>query len=105
MPIYSFTCHGRCGDIEIVKRMDDPAPAVCPQCGGCLTRIYNAFLQGSVDAGQEAENDGYGKFYPQLGAQFLDQKTKRHRNPAAHARSRYDAMEKVRRRGGLAEKT
>lgn len=105
MPVYEFTCAGRCGTIEITKRMDDPSPTVCPECGRALTRVYNCFLQGSVDANQESENNGFGKFYPQLGPQFIDQKTKRIRNPAAHARSRYDAMEKVKRRGGVVEKT
>lgn len=105
MPTYSFLCNGRCGEIEVVKRMADPAPETCPHCGGVLTRVYNAYLQGSVDAGQEAENDGFGKFYPQMGAQFLDAKTKRIRNPAAHARSRYDAIEKLKRRGAVVDKT
>ncbi len=105
MPLYEFRCLKRCGVIEITKRMADPAPSACPHCGGSLERIYNAFLQGSVDAGQEAENDGMGRWYPQFGSRYIDQKTKTKLNPAAHARSRYEAMEKIKRRGGVVERT
>lgn len=105
MPIYEYRCPPRCGVIEIVKRMSDPAPDRCPHCGGSLERIYSAHIQGAVDANQESENDGMGKWYPQFGPQFLDQKTKTKRNPASHARSRYEAMEKIKRRGGTVEKT
>lgn len=105
MPIYEFRCQAACGVIEITKRMSDPSPETCPHCGASLARIYSAFIQGAVDANQESENGGMGKFYPQFGPQFLDPKTKTKRNPAAHARSRYEAMEKIKRRGGVAEKT
>lgn len=99
MPIYEHRCE-RCGVIEHERRMSEPSPTQCPQCGmPGLLRIYNAHLHGAVDAGQENENNGMGKFYPQLGPQFLDAKTKTTRNPDAHARSRVDAIEKFKRRG------
>lgn len=106
MPTYEFRCQGRCGVIEITKRMSDPSPEKCPHCGCAgLERIYNANFIGACDAGQEAENDGYGMFYPQAGPQFLDAKTKTKRNPASHARSRYEMLEKLKRRGCSVEKT
>lgn len=104
MPIYEFRCQKRCGLIEITKRMSDPSPTRCPHCGACLDRIYSAYLHGACDAAQETQNNGMGMFYPSLGPQFLDAKTKTRRNPAAHARSRYEAMEKLRRRGYGVEK-
>ncbi len=105
MPLYEHTCK-RCGTMELLRAMSAPAPTACPHCGReGLERIYSAHFIGAVDANQESENDGYGKFYPQFGPQFLDAKTKTKRNPAAHARSRYEAMEKIKRRGGVVEKT
>lgn len=99
MPVYEFRCQKKCGVIEVTKRMADPSPTVCPHCGASLERIYSAYLRGAVDAGQELENDGLGKWYPQFGAQFLDAKTKKIRNPNAHARSRADAVELAKRLG------
>ncbi len=104
MPEYEFSCQGKCGVISITKKMSDPSPSTCPHCGGDLSRIYNCYLQGPVDSNQENENGGFGKFYPQAGAQFLDPHTKTKRNPASHARSRYDMMEKLKRRGAGVEK-
>ena len=101
MPVYEFRCAKKCGVIEITKRMADPSPTTCPHCGASLERIYSAYLHGSCDAAQELQNDGYGKFYPQLGKQFLDPFTKKHRNPASHARSRVDAIEKFKRKGAI----
>ncbi len=99
MPLYEYRCGKKCGVIEITKRMADPSPTRCPHCGASLERIYSAYLQGACDAAQETENSGLGRWYPQMGAQFLDPHTKTQRNPASHARSRYDAAEKFRRMG------
>ncbi len=99
MPIYEHACR-KCGPMELERRMADPQPTTCPQCGRAgLERIYNAFLHAAVDSGQENQNGGMGMFYPEAGPQFLDAKTKTRRNPDAHARSRFDMMEKLKRRG------
>lgn len=104
MTIYQHSC-STCGEMELERRMRDPQPTTCPQCGGYLERIYSAHLHGAVDAGQENENRGMGKWYPQMGTQFLDAKTKRIRNPESHARSRADALDKCKRKGWSVEKT
>ena len=104
MPIYEHKC-SQCGTMELYRRMADPQPTKCPHCGRAgLERIYNAHLHGSVDAGQENMNGGLGMFYPSAGPEFLDAKTKTKRNPAAHGRSRYEIMEKMKRRGYSVEK-
>jgi putative FmdB family regulatory protein len=104
MPIYEHEC-ARCGRLELERRMSDPAPVKCPRCGRAgLTRIYSAHFHGAVDAGQENENDGLGMWYPEMGARYLDPHTKTKRNPAAYARTRYEAMEKLKRRGYGVEK-
>ncbi len=91
--------------MDLYRSMKDPQPTRCPTCKrDGLERVYNSFIQPSVDAGQENLNGGLGMWYPQAGAQFLDAKTKRHRNPKSHARSRYDMMESIKRRGGSVEK-
>lgn len=105
MPIYSHRC-SKCGPIEQYRRMSEPAPRTCPHCGRAgLERIYDYHVIGPVDSGQESENGGMGKWYPQAGPQFLDAKTKTKRNPASHARSRNDMIEKLKRRGASVDKT
>lgn len=105
MPLYEHACSA-CGTMELYRPMSEAAPTRCPHCGRAgLERIYSAHFIGAVDANQESENGGFGKFYPQAGKQFLDPKTKKHRNPAAHARSRYEMIEKLKRRGAEVEKT
>jgi putative FmdB family regulatory protein len=104
MPAYEHSC-SHCGTMELFRRMSDPQPTKCPKCGRAgLERVYSANFIGAVDAGQENQNGGMGMFYPSLGPQFLDAKTKTRRNPEAHARTRYEAMEKLRRRGYGVEK-
>jgi putative FmdB family regulatory protein len=99
MPVYEFRCQAKCGLIEVTKRMADPSPTTCPHCGASLERIYSAYLHGACDAAQELENDGLGKWNPQLGPRYLDAKTKTKRNPDAYARSRADAADKFKRKG------
>jgi hypothetical protein len=98
--IYEFRCLGHCASVvEIDKRMNDPSPTTCLRCHGKLERIYSINFHGSCDAAQEMENDGFGKWYPQLGPRYLDAKTKTKRNPDAYARSRADAIDKFKRKG------
>ncbi len=105
MTIYLHLCQ-KCGKVEHERRMSDFPPKKCPKCGlAGLERIYTCFFHGAVDANQESENGGWGKFYPQAGKQFLDAKTKKHRNPESHARSRSEMIEKLERRGAVVEKT
>jgi putative FmdB family regulatory protein len=104
MPIYEHSC-SQCGTMELYRRMTDPQPTKCPHCGRAgLERIYGSNFIGAVDAGQETENSGMGRWYPSAGPQFLDAKTKTKRNPEAHGRSRYEIMEKMKRRGYGVEK-
>jgi putative FmdB family regulatory protein len=104
MPTYEFRCFGDCKKIEITKGMNDPSPETCPHCGGSLQRIYSCYFHGPCDAGDESQNNGAGKWYPELGARYLDAHTKTTINPKSHFRSRADAIESVNRRGGKAEK-
>ena len=104
MPIYSHRC-SQCGTMELYRTMAEPQPTKCPHCRRPgLERIYDSYIHGACDAAQENLNDGLGMFYPSLGPQFLDAKTKTKRNPEAHARSRYDAMERLKRKGYGVEK-
>lgn len=99
MPTYEHEC-AHCGLMELERRMSDPSPTSCPTCGAPgLVRIYQAHFHGACDANQESENNGLGKWYPQLGARFLDPHTKTKPNPNAYARSRTDAIEKFKKRG------
>jgi len=42
MPIYEYGC-AKCGEItEVIQKVDDPAPAKCPQCGSKkLSRVVS----------------------------------------------------------------
>lgn len=106
MPIYEHECP-TCGPMELQRPMSAKAPRVCPLCGSkdFIQIIGNCYFQGPVDAGQENQNNGMGMYYPQFGKQFLDPHTKTKRNPAAHHRSRADALEYGKRQGWEIEKT
>lgn len=101
MPTYDGNCL-TCGTVEIYKGMNDPWPEKCPQCkGNGFERIYstNVALHGPCDSGWETENDGLGKWMPQLGARYLDAHTRTTKNPAAYCRSRADAIDAFKRKG------
>ena len=101
MPCYDGECP-KCGVIEIVKSMNDPWPKKCPECkGGTFERCFNTTVrfQGSVDENWHTENNGLGRYLPQAGPRYLDAYTKTKPNPDAYARSRNDAIEKMKKRG------
>ncbi len=86
--------------MELERSMRDPAPRTCPQCRqGGLEQVFQAYFHKPCDSGQENENRGAGKFYPQLGKRYLDPYTKTTLNPAAHARTRDQAIEQAKRQG------
>jgi hypothetical protein len=92
--------------MELSRRMADPSPKKCPLCGSkkftqLLSRCY---FQGACDAAQENQNNGAGMYYPQFGKRYLDPHTKTKLNPAAHHRSRADALEYGKRKGWDIEK-
>lgn len=101
MPLYDYECP-TCGVVEVFKGMNDPAPARCPQCKSTtFDRVFStqtAFI-APCDSGWETENDGLGKWMPQLGARYLDPHTRTTKNPAAYARSRADAIDAFKRKG------
>lgn len=33
MPIYEYVCSSCQAKLELIQKMDDPAPATCPSCG------------------------------------------------------------------------
>jgi putative FmdB family regulatory protein len=41
MPIYIYSCDTCEDSKELVKRMNDPDPESCPDCGGSIKRIFN----------------------------------------------------------------
>lgn len=102
MPLYAFFCEHCNGEVEVLKGMNDPSPKRCPACGcSRFHRIYgqSVAFHGSCDEGWEQENDGLGKWMPQLGARYLDAHTRTKKNPDAYARSRAEAIEKFQKRG------
>ncbi len=80
--------------------MTDFPPKNCPQCGlRGLERVYQVSFRGAVDANQESENNGLGRFYPGLGKEYLDPKTKTKKNPATHCRSQRRAIDAFKAQG------
>jgi len=103
--LYGHICPD-CGPMELERKMSDPTPTKCPLCHkNILQRDYSDInFQRPCDMFQENENKGLGKYYPSLGARFLDPKTKTKPNPAAYARSRDAAIESAKRQGLSVEK-
>lgn len=101
MPLYDGNCL-TCGTVEILKGMNDPWPEKCPRCKGrSFTRIFGTAVafHAPCDSGWEQENNGMGKWMPQLGTRYLDPHTKTKLNPDAYAKSRAEAIEKFQKRG------
>lgn len=70
MPTYAFEAAGPdrhcdyCEDgFEIVQRMTDPPPAVCPVCGAPVRRLYAApaLIQSASGADAQAKAAGFHK--------------------------------------------
>ncbi len=100
MPRYDGSCD-KCGIIEIVKSMNEPWPAKCPECGAKFDRVFNtqSNFNKAVDANWENENNGLGRYLPQAGPRYLDAYTKTKPNPDAYARNINQAVDKMKRRG------
>jgi len=105
MPIYEHRC-SHCGDMELQRPMSAKAPKHCPICKRKgFEQIFTSInFQGACDAAQENLNNGAGMYYPQFGTRYLDPHTKTKLNPAAHHRSRADALEFGKRKGWDIEK-
>ena len=60
MPIYEYECQECSKRSEIMQKMDEKAPAECPQCGAekSLTRVISASTFRLKGAGWF--RDGYG---------------------------------------------
>lgn len=42
MPLYEYRCTS-CGErLEVIQRVDAPAPGPCPSCGGSLEKLVSA---------------------------------------------------------------
>lgn len=100
MPCYEFSCD-HCEVVQLVHPMSEAHPKKCPQCGSSnFHQIFSVpATMASADAGWEAENHGMGRYLPQAGPRYLDAYTKTKPNPDAYARSRNDAIEKMKKRG------
>jgi putative FmdB family regulatory protein len=104
MPIYVHSCK-KCGVMELFRSMKAKAPTKCPQCKRPgLERVYDCNFHRPFDMFQENENQGAGRWYPQMGKQYLDPHTKTKLNPASHKRSEYEAMEAFKRMGHEVQK-
>lgn len=106
MPVYEHICD-HCGPMELTRRMSEKAPTRCPMCNSedFMQVVGKCHFIGACDAGQETMNNGAGMYYPQFGKQYLDPYTKTTINPAAHHRSRSDALEYAKRQEWNVEKT
>jgi len=41
MPIYEYECEDCEVVIELLQKVNDPAPTICSECGGKLTRVIS----------------------------------------------------------------
>ncbi len=97
MPCYEHLC-ADCGIIEDYRGMNDPAPTRCPQCKGLdFQRIYNHNFVPATDSKWK------DKYIPQLGKEYLDPFTKKHKNPKAHFNSLSEVRECAAKRGQTIE--
>jgi putative FmdB family regulatory protein len=55
MPLYEYSCDG-CGErFELIRRLNDEEPVVCPQCNEPASKLLSGFaVQGAGESG------GYG---------------------------------------------
>ncbi len=94
MPLYEFLCADLCGVVEVFKGMEEPSPTRCPKCKALdFQRIYSHNFVPAVDSQWK------DKYIPQLGKEYLDPFTKKHKNPKAHFNSLNEVRECVAKRG------
>lgn len=92
MPLYDYRC-AQCGLVhEQFHAMSEKADQ-CPRCGrlACVKMIVPVAIKLSPDSGWEGENNGRGRYIPQMA--------KRANDPRAYARSQGEAIEKAKRFG------
>lgn len=109
MPAYDYTCTACAKTHEQVHRMS-AFPEPCPHCGSrkldkCIG--VGSYAHSPKDMGWENENNGRGRFIPQLGkiGQMFDEKGTYKNDPTAYCRSRSELFEKAKAKGlGIVEK-
>ncbi len=96
MPSYGFSC-ASCGEVEVTHAMREPHPTACPQCSCAdFTRIYElTAVRPPADMNWQLENNGRGRFIPQLGSKG---------DPKAYCRDLNTVGERARARGQTFER-
>ena len=42
MPLYEYQCQNCKERMEVIQRMSDPPPALCPKCGGEMKKLFSS---------------------------------------------------------------